>query len=115
MPIREQQLKPVERVISERFPDMPAAMGMIRHGIASLVIKLIDESHRHCANYPDRKGWKKITPVHFISYPSPNQPGKDINDDQQNWGYDQISLLHARNLRLWKRKGCLRRSLSNSQ
>lgn len=70
-------------------------MGMIIKGITTLIIEMIDQSEGDGAKHPDAEGRDKIAACGGIGDPRADQIRKNVDQDDYNRGYVEISWLHG--------------------
>lgn len=65
---------------------MPATMGMIIERIPTLIIKLIDKTHRQSTDNLYSQSRNKILPINLIRYPGPYHVRHKVDDDDDYRG-----------------------------
>ena len=70
-------------------------MGMIIKCIPTLIIEMIDQSESNGTKHPDAEGRDEITAVGCICDPRPDDIRNNIDQDDYNRGYNEISCLHG--------------------
>ena len=67
-------------MISESFPDIFTAQIKIGEGIATAIIKLVNNAHENRSQHFQRQARNKVSLVGGFRYHRPDQIGKQVND-----------------------------------